>query len=50
MEGHTEVARLLIKAGADLTLKANDGLTSLANATSKGHVAIAQLIKDAGGR
>ena len=46
--GLTEVARLLLKAGADKDLKAKSGETALMLACRKGHLEIARLLVEEG--
>lgn len=47
-EGHLEVARLLIDAGADVDLDDGSGETALVNAARAGHLDILRLLIDAG--
>ena len=50
-EGHAEIVRLLLEAGADKDMKdgtSRSNLTALMLATSKGHVEIVSLLLDAG--
>jgi hypothetical protein len=46
--GHTEVVRLLLEAGADVNVTANDGQTALMRAADYGHVEVLQLLLAAG--
>eukprot|EP00439_Symbiodinium_sp_Y106_P023855 s1984_g2.t3 len=46
--GHVEIVRLLLEAGADKDLADNDGYTPLISASSRGHVEIARLLLEAG--
>ena len=48
--GHADIVRLLLAAGADLAPKDMDGETALMTAQRRGHVAIVQLLQDAGAR
>jgi ankyrin repeat protein len=45
-EGHTDVARLLLDAGADVNAKAGDGKTALALAIFNGNYDVASLLVD----
>jgi len=47
-EGHAEVVRLLIEAGADLNAADKEGTTALILATLNGHLDVAALLLDAG--
>ena len=47
-EGHIEVAKLLIKAGADINIKSTDGKTTLDHARDNGNQDIVQLLLEAG--
>jgi ankyrin repeat protein len=49
-EGHADVVRLLIEAGADLNLSDHEGSTALLLARSYGHLDIAADLAAAGGR
>ena len=44
--GQTAVVRYLLQAGADMTLKGDDGMTCLHLATQNGHLECAQAILD----
>ena len=46
--GHAEVVKLLLAAGANVNATANNGSTSLMAASSNGHVDVIQLLKAAG--
>lgn len=46
---HREIVRLLVAAGADVSLADRDGVTPLAHARSRGYRAIAAVLADAGG-
>ena len=48
--GHTEVAKLLIKARADINAKGNDGFTALMCAEEQRHTEIVKLLKEAGAK
>jgi len=47
-EGHVEVARLLLKYGADLAAQTKDGWTPLHRAPDRGNVKLAQLLLERG--
>jgi uncharacterized protein len=47
---HTEVARLLVEAGANVNLADRDGVTPLAHARRRGHTNIVALLEAAGAR
>lgn len=46
--GHEEVVRVLLKAGADVSLHNENGHTPLMEAASAGHVGIAKLLVEHG--
>jgi hypothetical protein len=46
--GHTEVVRLLLEAGADVNVAANDGQTALMRAADYGHAETLRLLIDSG--
>ena len=46
MEGHIGIVRVLIEAGADVSIKDNKEKTALSWAESKGHNGIIKLLKD----
>lgn len=46
--GHEEVVRVLLKAGADVSLHNENGHTPLMESASAGHVGIAKLLVDHG--
>ena len=50
--GHKEVVKALISAGANVNAKANDwtGTTALRFASRKGHTEIVNILKQAGAR
>ena len=55
MNGHDDIVRLLLKAGADPTTKAEVGTTghaatALEAAQERGHITIVELLKAAGAR
>ena len=43
--GHLEVARLLLEAGADKNCCDDDGMTALLLAADKGHLEVAHLLR-----
>ena len=45
---HTEVARLLVEAGADVNLADSNGITPLAHASQRGYLQIAEILAAAG--
>jgi ankyrin repeat protein len=47
---YTEIARILLTAGANPNLGDHDGLTPLAHATKAGNTEIAALLRAAGGK
>jgi ankyrin repeat protein len=47
---HTEILRLLIEAGADVTIADRDGVTALAHARNRGFAAMADKLAGAGAR
>ena len=47
-EGHAEIARLKVEAGADIDLANNNGRTALMIASGEGHAEIAGLLVEAG--
>jgi ankyrin repeat protein len=47
---HTEIARLLVGAGANVNLRDGQGVTPLAHARRRGFTAIAVALEEAGGR
>jgi ankyrin repeat protein len=47
---HTEILRLLIEAGADVTIADRDGVTALAHARNRGFAAMADTLAGAGAR
>jgi ankyrin repeat protein len=47
-DGHVEVARLLIEAGADIDKAKDNGVTPLYVASQNGHVEVARLLIEAG--
>ena len=49
-QGHTEVVRLLVAAGADVNLADGDGVTPLAHARRQGYDEIAAILQRSGGR
>jgi hypothetical protein len=46
--GHTEAVRLLLEAGADVDLEANDGQTALMRAADYGHAEVVELLLKSG--
>jgi hypothetical protein len=46
--GHTEIVRLLLEAGGDVNVQANDGQTALMRAADYGHVDTVTLLLDSG--
>ena len=48
-QGHVEVVRLLLDAGADINLASNNGLTASMLAADQGHVEVARLLVEAVG-
>ena len=44
--GHTSVVSILIKAGADGSIKSHDGKTALDRANDKGKWLVAQILAD----
>lgn len=44
MEGKTEVVRYLVRVGADVTLKGEDGMTALHMAAKSGHLEACRII------
>jgi ankyrin repeat protein len=49
-ERHTEVVRLLVGSGADVSLADRDGITPLAHAKSRGFADIVKILENAGAR
>ena len=49
-KGHDEIVKVLIKAGADVNVKNDDGDTALMRAEEKGHDEIVKILKAAGAR
>ena len=47
-EGHAEIARLLLDAGADMNLASHGGTTALMLASRQGHLGTVMLLLDAG--
>jgi ankyrin repeat protein len=47
---HTEILKLLVDAGADVSLADRDGVTPLAHAESRGYAEMARILKAAGAR
>ena len=50
LKGHTELAQLLMEAGADVNAQAAEGVTALMFASGKGHTGIVELLKKAGAK
>lgn len=50
LQGHVEVVKILLEAGADVNLKTSRGETALALATKKGNKEVAKVLKAAGGK
>jgi len=46
--GHMEVVKVLLAAGADVNVKSRTGNTALSQATEQGHSEIIELLKKAG--
>lgn len=49
-QAHTEIVRLLVKAGADVNLADGDGVTPLQHARQRGYTRIEQILTAAGAR
>ena len=50
IEGHKEVAELLIAKGADVNAKRDDGWTPLMDAAQEGYMEIVELLRKHGGK
>jgi ankyrin repeat protein len=48
--GHPEIVKMLLRAGADVNMKAVEGETALSVAKEEGHSEVVQLLKAAGAR
>jgi ankyrin repeat protein len=48
--GYPEITKILIKAGADVNAKDQDGITALMGAAEQGHAEIVNLLKRFGAR
>ena len=48
--GHTEIVKYLLKKGANVNLRDNDGETALGAAKGKGYTDIVQLLEKAGAK
>ncbi|MNT95040.1 Ankyrin repeats (3 copies) [compost metagenome] len=49
-QAHTEIVRLLVKAGADVNLADGDGVSPLQHARQRGYTQIEQILSAAGAR
>src|ERR1700709_2348024 len=49
-EAHTEIVRLLVEAGANVTLADRDGITPLAHAKKSGYSGMVRILAEAGAR
>ena len=49
-EGHTEIAELLLKHGAEVNAKDNNGETALMDAARNGHTETANLLRSYGAK
>ena len=49
-QGHTEIVKLLLVAGADVNAKENEGDTPLSIAKQKEHTQIIKLLKEYGAK
>lgn len=47
---HTEIVRLLVSAGANVSIPDRDGITALAHARQRGYGAIVRILEAAGAR
>ena len=47
---YVEIVRLLVKAKAGVNIADRDGVTPLAHARRRGYTAIADMLREAGGR
>jgi ankyrin repeat protein len=49
-EGHEEVVKMLLEAGADVNAKDTEGNTALSLATARGHQEVVKLLKSKGAK
>ena len=46
--GHLEIVKMLLRHGADLHVKTNDGKTARSFAEERGHAAVAEFLRSRG--